>query len=230
MGRPRNADGQRTRRAILDAALELFAEKGYFGTTLRDVATAVGVRESALYNYFAGKEALFEALLADHHETRTERMAPLAEAPIVDGRALLERLAIETLEGFASPREDQLFRIIMSDGIRLAKAGRINLYERLASGRERLHGLLARLISAGWLRSADINALGLAFMGPLVVWRHLHAIDADLAMIRQPRAFARQHVEQFMVGAAGPAARIPVVRASSPRKTAPRRGVLHAVE
>ena len=38
MARPRNADGQRTRQAILDAALDLFGEKGFFGTTLRDVA------------------------------------------------------------------------------------------------------------------------------------------------------------------------------------------------
>ena len=63
MARPRNADGQRTRQAILDAALDLFAQKGFFGTSLRDVATAVGVRESALYNYFPSKDALFEALI-----------------------------------------------------------------------------------------------------------------------------------------------------------------------
>ena len=51
------------------ALVHLFAEKGYFGTSLRDVAAAVGVRESALYNYFPGKEALFDALitaLRDH--------------------------------------------------------------------------------------------------------------------------------------------------------------------
>lgn len=224
MARPKNADGQRTRQAILDAALELFAEKGFFGTSLRDVAGAVGVRESALYNYFASKDALFDALLADHHDARTERMAPLAEAPIADGRALLEQLAIETLEGFTTPREEQFFRIVMSDGIRLAKGGRINLYERLASGRERLHDLLRRLIREGWLRQADVNVLGVAFFGPLVIWRQLHAIDADLPMIRQPRAFGRQHVEQFMLGAAGPAARASrAVRPSPPRKAAPRR-------
>ena len=43
MARPRNADGQRTRQAILDAALDLFAEKGFFGTSLRDVATTVAI-------------------------------------------------------------------------------------------------------------------------------------------------------------------------------------------
>lgn len=221
MARPKNADGQRTRRAILDAALELFAEKGYFGTSLRDVARAVGVRESALYNYFAGKDALFEALLAEHHESRSERMAHLAAAPIADGRALLEQIAIETLESFTVAREQQFFRIIMSDGIRLAKVGRINLYERMASGRERMHHLLRRLIREGWLRAADVNVLGLAFMSPLVMWRQLHAIDADLPMIRQPRAFARQHVEQFLLGAGGPAAHAPrVASPSSAHRTA----------
>lgn len=217
MARPRNADGQRTRRAILDAALDLFAEKGYFGTSLRDVARAVGVRESALYNYFDSKDALFEALLADQQASKQERLAPLADAPIPDGRALLEQMAIDALEGFVTDRERQFFRIAMSDGIRLAKEGRINLYERMASGREQLHDLLRRLIAEGWLRPADVHVLGLAFFSPLVMWRQLHAIGADLPMIRQPRVFARQHVDQFLLGAARPRARAP--RPSRPTST-----------
>ena len=105
MARPKNADGQRTRQAILDAALDLFADKGFFGTSLRDVAAAVGVRESALYNYFAGKDALFDALLVAHQTTTTDRWTALVEAPISDGRTLLEQLAFATLEGFVEPRE-----------------------------------------------------------------------------------------------------------------------------
>ena len=73
MARPKNADGQRTRQAILDAALDLFSEKGYFGTSLRDVAAAVGVRESAIYNYFAGKDALFDALLTAQQQSSLDR-------------------------------------------------------------------------------------------------------------------------------------------------------------
>ena len=71
MARPKNADGQRTRQAILDAALDLFAEKGFFGTSLRDVAAAVGVRESALYNYFPSKNALFEAILSAQEDSNS---------------------------------------------------------------------------------------------------------------------------------------------------------------
>ena len=40
--------------------------------------------------------------------------------------------------------------------------------------------------------------LSLAFLSPLIVWRQLHAIDASLPMIKHPRAFARQHVDQFL--------------------------------
>lgn len=204
MARPRNADGQRTRQAILDAALDLFADRGFFGTSLRDVASAVGVRESALYNYFAGKDALFEALLAAHQDSKMERLAPLADDQIADARALLLRLAGTTLDGFVEPREQKLFRILMSDGIRLAKSGRLNLYERMEHSRERLNDILRRLIRDGWLRRGDVTLLALAFMSPLITWRQLHAINADLPMIRNPRAFARQHVDQFLHGAAAP--------------------------
>jgi AcrR family transcriptional regulator len=215
MARPRNADGQRTRQAILDAALDLFADKGFFGTSLRDVAAAVGVRESALYNYFPGKDALFEAILAAHQDSRLEQLAPLADGPIPDGRAILVRLVDATLDGYVEPREQKLFRIMMSDGIRLARSGRFNLYERLGHSRERLQDILRRLIRDGWLRRTDPMLLSMAFMSPLISWRQLHAINADLPIIRKPRAFARQHVDQFLQGAgavARPALRRPVPR------------------
>jgi len=210
MARPKNADGQRTRQAIVDAALDLFADKGFFGTSLRDVAKAVGVRESALYNYFAGKDALFDALLQAHETTKSERLTTFAEGPIADGRALLEQLAVTTLEAFVEPREQKLFRILMSDGVRLAKLGRFNLYERMASGRVSMAVILDRLMREGWLRRADTHLLGIAFMSPLVTWRQLHAIDADLPMIKNPRVYAKQHVGLFLQGAAASSVRRPV--------------------
>jgi hypothetical protein len=54
----------------------------------------------------------------------------------------------------------------------------------------------------GWLRPADPEILALSFGGPLLVWRHLRELDPDLPMIRDPEGFARQHVEQFLRGAA----------------------------
>jgi len=54
-----------TRDAILDAAEQRFADTGFAGTAVRDIAHDVGLRNQAsLYHYFQGKEALYEAVLA----------------------------------------------------------------------------------------------------------------------------------------------------------------------
>jgi AcrR family transcriptional regulator len=205
MGRPQNADGQRTRQAILDAALHVFAEKGYFGSSLRDIATEVGVRESALYNYFPSKEALFEALIFAEEQSKAERLSAAIADPITDVRVTLTRLAVLTLEHFVTPHQQQLFRILISDGIRLARDGRINLFERMSGScgsQARLHELMRQLVDDGWLRAADPQLLAVEFMGPLLLWRHLHAIGSNLSLIGQLQAFARSHVAQFLQGAA----------------------------
>ncbi len=58
-----------TRAALLDEATALFAERGYAATSLEDVASASRVTRGAVYHHFAGKQALFEAVL-DLQEAR----------------------------------------------------------------------------------------------------------------------------------------------------------------
>ena len=51
------------RNRILDAAFALFSEKGFTATSMRDIADAVGIKAASLYNHFAGKRELFDALV-----------------------------------------------------------------------------------------------------------------------------------------------------------------------
>ena len=55
--------GERTALRIMDVAEDLFALQGYDGTSLRQIADRAGIREPGLYNHFAGKQALYEAVL-----------------------------------------------------------------------------------------------------------------------------------------------------------------------
>jgi len=48
---------------IVDAASEVFGERGYAGGSMREIAARIGVSEPALYRHFAGKEALFIAVI-----------------------------------------------------------------------------------------------------------------------------------------------------------------------
>ena len=59
----RAAQGRATRDQLIEVATGLFAEHGYEGTSIEAVLAAAGMSRGALYYHFAGKDALFEAIV-----------------------------------------------------------------------------------------------------------------------------------------------------------------------
>ena len=83
------------RGEILDAALAVFAEKGYDGGTMREIAARVGVTEPALYRHYAGKEALLLDLVATAGRHVTSAAQSRLGVPRPEElRAALEQLLI----------------------------------------------------------------------------------------------------------------------------------------
>ena len=79
MSEPREKVGDRVRREILDHAEALFAERGFFGTSVRDLTGRAGVRLAAINYHFGTKEELFRSvLLRRAEELRSERQQLLA--------------------------------------------------------------------------------------------------------------------------------------------------------
>jgi AcrR family transcriptional regulator len=84
---------RRTRDALLRAALELFATRGYEETTVDDIAAAVDVSQRTFFRYFAGKEetAFYVPRLAETQVVEAVRARPPGEAPLEAlRRAVLE--------------------------------------------------------------------------------------------------------------------------------------------
>ncbi|MEV0403359.1 TetR/AcrR family transcriptional regulator [Actinoallomurus sp. NPDC050550] len=67
-----------TKAALLEEATALFAEHGYAGTSLEQVAAASQVTRGAVYHHFAGKQALFEAVLEAQEKRAMEEVASAA--------------------------------------------------------------------------------------------------------------------------------------------------------
>jgi AcrR family transcriptional regulator len=97
MARPRAATFDQQRDAMLAAAAQLFAERGYPATSIADLAARFGVSKGLLYHYYRDKEhLLFD--IADRYMDRlveltlaVERDAPAPDAAL---RALIERLMV----------------------------------------------------------------------------------------------------------------------------------------
>ncbi|MFJ4029583.1 TetR/AcrR family transcriptional regulator [Paenarthrobacter sp. NPDC089989] len=79
------ANGARKRAELVEAAFQVFAEKGYLGLSIRQIAEAVGTSHTALLHHFGSKEALLQAVLV----LREEREGPWRDKLIQD-RGLLE--------------------------------------------------------------------------------------------------------------------------------------------
>lgn len=108
--------GERTAGRILDAAEELFAQKGYDGASLREVAKVVGIKEPGLYRYFTNKEELYQKVLE-------RSLRPLADA--------LDQLMSEQ----PTPRQIAQLPITMIDMLAEHANVAILLQQALAGGR-----------------------------------------------------------------------------------------------
>lgn len=72
-----------TKSRILDEALVVFAENGYRGTNLRDLAARLGLSKSALYKHYESKEAIWNALLDRMEAYYAERFGSLEHMPAI---------------------------------------------------------------------------------------------------------------------------------------------------
>jgi AcrR family transcriptional regulator len=80
--------GERTSRAIVDAAYDLIVEQGYAATSMRQIADKVGVALGSIYNHFPSKEEVFVAIIQERH-------------PLFQIVPLLNTVGGETVETFA---------------------------------------------------------------------------------------------------------------------------------
>ena len=86
------ANGEASRRRILDAAAEIAGERGYAGTSISEVSTRSGLPKSSIYWHFADKDALFAAVIEDSYEQWLEEFRIRAEMRTRAPRDLLVHL------------------------------------------------------------------------------------------------------------------------------------------
>ncbi len=112
-----NASAEKgTKEQILDAAIDLFSQKGYDAVSIRDIARAVGIRESSIYNHYKGKEAIMDSITSFFIAELSKY--DLDEVPM---EVLLEKYGPEGFMDFAGrtylerikdPRMEKIWRLI----------------------------------------------------------------------------------------------------------------------
>jgi TetR/AcrR family transcriptional regulator len=189
-------DGHDARSKVLDSALNLFSEKGYDATSIREIIEGAGVTRPVLYYYFKSKEALFCDLIENQfcqvcseldqilrvHATTPERLRAVALVSFERAKRS-PRMVRLLLQFFFSPP-------IQGLSLDKHKLG----FERFS----RIVEIIRQGLERGELRGPDPESLAFAFSGmvDLYVMATYEQADAELT-----REMADRLVSLFLEGA-----------------------------
>jgi AcrR family transcriptional regulator len=154
------------RQEILQAAIELFAEKGFRGTTTRDLAAKAGVNEAIIFRHFKNKTELYRAILE-------EKVHQIDDAPYKEVEELAKTADIRTFLEFLGNRfiqrheQDSTFmRLLLFSALEGHELA--DMFFESISTRDPLVSYLERHIQEGTFRDMNPYLAARAFLGMFV--------------------------------------------------------------
>jgi AcrR family transcriptional regulator len=166
-GRPQKTEGPSTREKILDAAIDLFSQNGFHGTSVRDIARGVGIKESSIYNHFKGKDGILAAIL----EGYTSNM----EGTVLTAEEIDERLDAVDHEDFwrrglasfvvqtGDPRIEKTSRIVSLEMFREERARDIAIQELFTRQQASVELIFTRMKLKGLIGDIDPRDISLIY-------------------------------------------------------------------
>ncbi|MFW6287264.1 MAG: TetR/AcrR family transcriptional regulator [bacterium] len=167
-----------TRQQIINASLDLFAAKGFSGTSMREIAEQVGIRKSSIYNHFSSKSDLIETLLDKFGPSsifNAYREFLNHSGKIEDPYLVLKKMGNDLYQLITKPEEQKFLRILVREHTN--KMVREVLKRHLYNDkRALLIGFFEKLIKKGFIKQGDPVVYANEFTGPLIYFRMMEII------------------------------------------------------
>jgi len=186
---------------IVQAALAIFAEKGFAAARLDEIAARAGVSKGALYLYFATKEDLFRAVVEQAIAPNIEAVRGIIAAhpgPIGD----LLRLVPERIAGLLETLPvGGVVKMVIGEAGNFPELARVWHDRLVAQALGAMTDAIAAAQARGEVKPGDPRSYALQLIAPLlvgVIWRETF-VPVGAASFSLP-ALARQHVETMLTG------------------------------
>ena len=190
------------RSAIVQAAIRLFAEKGFQGATTRELAAAVGVTEPVLYQHFATKRDLYTAIIESTCQVEQKSTDAELEAARRSGddRRYFTRLAQLVLDWHHEHAD--IVRLLLFSGLDRHELSDLFFARHVAVFYEMLTGYIRERIRQGAFRRLDPYLAARAFTGMVVHQSLAMEIFGDRKLEKVQKKLVRTVVSIFLKGIA----------------------------
>ncbi len=192
-----------TGERILDAALTSFAQKGYEGTNLLDIAVSVGIVKSAIYRHFSGKEALWNTVIDAMESYYGERFGSETNPPeLPRSGSELVSLTMHMVDfTIHNPRIIKIRRILLMEQFRDERIRDLASKHFLTGLAAMFTEVFKGMMENGSLKADDPQMLALAYTSPVSALIQLcdREPDKEKEVLETIRAYAEHFVRTYGV-------------------------------
>ena len=195
-----------TKQAILDEALGLFSVHGYDGVSVKDIANAVGIKDSSLYKHFKSKNEIFETLLGGMNK-RFEQTVTFYRLPQGDIEKVYRQYGENDLD-WLKKAVDAIFLFFVEDAyaVKFLHLLMIEQYKNNDAARMFeewfIDGALSfqtalfdKMMQEGYFRRANPRAAATQFYGPILLLVLMYNSKPERR--REALDLLHRHIEEF---------------------------------
>ena len=185
-----------TKEKLMDAALELFSQKGYHATSVDEIAESIGIKGPNIYKYFKGKEGLFEELHTRWDISYRSKMG-LEGGPVINNGKDLKKVSIEqisfTMNDDNVKKLRKMYTIEQFRTEHLSRQATIHQYTNIT---RMFKGVFDHLIEKGVMDPCDSELLALEYVAPMTLLLQLTDREPD----RKDEAMdlINRHIDSFI--------------------------------
>ena len=194
-----------TKERILEKALEMFSEKGYEGTNIREITAALGLVKSSMYRHFGSKEEIWNALLDEMEAYYDANFASPELLPVPGSLNELFALAMRMVDHtIHDPKIVMCRKMLTIEQFRDDRARELATKHFLTGIQKIFAYIFSGMMEKGLLRREAPEVLALAYTAPITALIHL--CDREPGKTEEALAQAEAFTKHFIRAYGNPAA------------------------
>ncbi|MEA1954729.1 MAG: TetR/AcrR family transcriptional regulator [Campylobacterota bacterium] len=192
--------GSKTKEKILKYALNLFSSKGFKATTVRDIAGAVGIKQSALYNHFKNKDEILETLISNltssaivtiFDNKNSEELHQQGKSMLMSVATIFKLLSFDV-------ENEALYKLLMQEIFKNEKIREIYNEHFYQENVKKLSSVFFNMMQNNMIKSSDPLLLANEFFAPLFFYQmQISLLKLDKKSTSAIVSLFEKHVDLF---------------------------------